>query len=374
MNTLPPPDRLYKALIERDPTFEGVFVVGVKTTGVFCRPSCSARKPRRENCEFFSSAKDALYAGYRPCLRCRPLDAGRAPPPVVERLLDLVEADPGRRLMEHDLRALGIDPSTARRQFLKYAGMTFHAYQRARRMGLALHDLRHTSGNLPHAMHAAGYQSFSGFTAAFAGIFGKPPSDARSVRSLLAHQIMTPLGPMIAIAGDDGLVLLEFHDRRALEREIAWLRRRFRAVVVPGRNEHLSLVEQELAEYFDGTRTTFRTPFVLEGSPFQVAVWKELLRIPPGQTRSYAQIAAALGRHGAHRAVGRANGDNRLAIVVPCHRVIKSDGSMCGYGGGIWRKQKLLELEGRAAPAAPIPLRPSPPLEAGTSPILASIA
>jgi len=194
-------------------------------------------------------------------------------------------------------------------------------------------------------MDAAGYESFSGFGAAFAGIFGKPPSSAGAVEHLVADWMETPLGPMVAVASDEGLCLLEFCDRRALEREVEWVRSHWKAVIVPGSNAPIKRIRAELAEYFEGARSRFQTPVVLRGSEFQVAVWRALLAIPPGETRSYAQIAKAVGRPGAVRAVGRANGDNRLAIIVPCHRVIRSDGTMCGYGGGIWRKKHLLEHE-----------------------------
>ena len=224
--------------------------------------------------------------------------------------------------------------------------MTFHAYQRARRMGRALQDFRRHR-DLPRAMDEAGYESFSGFGAAFAGLFGKPPSSAKQVNCLLADWIMTPLGGMVAIANDEGLCLLEFQDRRALQREIAWLQHRFAATVVPGKNAALRRIAVELEEYFAGRRTRFETPLVLSGSEFQIRVWKELLKIEAGQTRSYTELAAAIGRPGAQRAVGRANGDNRLALVVPCHRVIRSDGAPCGYGGGLWRKRRLLEHEAR---------------------------
>jgi AraC family transcriptional regulator of adaptative response/methylated-DNA-[protein]-cysteine methyltransferase len=196
-------------------------------------------------------------------------------------------------------------------------------------------------------MDEAGYESFSGFGAAFAGLFGKPPSSAKQVNCLLADWIMTPLGGMVAIASDEGLCLLEFQDRRALKREIAWLQHRFAATVVPGKNAALRRIAVELEEYFAGRRTRFETPLVLSGSEFQIRVWKELLKIEAGQTRSYTELAAAIGRPGAQRAVGRANGDNRLALVVPCHRVIRSDGAPCGYGGGLWRKRRLLEHEAR---------------------------
>ena len=150
---------------------------------------------------------------------------------------------------------------------------------------------------------------------------------------------------MLALADSRGLRLLEFVDRRGLEREIAQLGRLLRCAVVPGANDGLNALETQLRAYFAGERLTFDLPLAPVGSPFQHKVWAALQRIPPGATRSYAEIAAEVGRAGASRAVGRANGSNILAIVIPCHRVIAADGSLSGYGGGRWRKRRLLEHE-----------------------------
>ena len=335
---------MYRALLERDATFDGIFYVGVKTTRIFCRSACHARTPKRENVEFYASPHDALYAGYRPCLRCRPLDRGRAAPPLVEDLLAAVEADPAGRLREADLLRLGIDPSTARRQFQRYCGMSFHAYQRARRMGLALTGVRQGKSMLDLQLDH-GFESASGFREAFTKLFGTAPSQARDVDCLFAKWLQTPLGPMLALADDGGLYLLEFVDRRGLERELQILRGRLRRHIVPGEHPYLDRLARELDAYFAGRLCLFTTPLQLAGTTLQRAVWEALLRIAPGTTRSYADIATAVGRPGAVRAVGRANGDNRLAIIVPCHRVIGSDGTLTGYGGGLWRKQWLLEHE-----------------------------
>lgn len=353
---LPSAERMYRALVERDASFEGVFVVGVKTTGIFCSPRCSAKKPLRDNCAFFTDARAALRAGFRACLRCRPLERGRTASPLVARLLELIERDAEKRVRDADLRELGIDPTTARRAFHRHCGMTFQNYQRARRMGLALADLR-MNRDRPRAMDVAGYESWSGFGAAFAGVFGRPPSEAEAVGALVADWIPTPLGALVAVASDEGLLLLEFHDRRALERELRELRAELGVAIVPGQNMTLRQIRGELDEYFVGERRVFDTPLLIRGGEFERRVWAELAKIPAGATRSYQQIAAAIGSPRAVRAVGRANGRNPLAIVVPCHRVIRADGALCGYGGGVWRKRRLLEHEaamsgGRTSPAA----------------------
>ncbi|HUJ44045.1 MAG TPA: methylated-DNA--[protein]-cysteine S-methyltransferase [Opitutaceae bacterium] len=342
--SLPPSRVMYRALTRRDPAYEGVFFAGVKTTGIFCRPTCRAKKPRAENVEFFASASAALHDGYRPCRLCRPLDRVQPPPPVVARLLRLVEADPTIRLTDKELIGLGIDPSTARRRFRSYYGLTFQAYQRARRLGLALHEVR-AGRPVIDVQLDGGYESSSGFREAFQRVFGKPPRGARADDCLLARRIDTPLGRMLALADGQGLRLLEFVDRRGLENEILRLRRRLHCAVVPGTNATLVAAEEQLRLYFAGERLAFDLPLAPLGSAFQQQVWTALRRIRPGATRSYAQIAGELGRPGAQRAVGRANGSNALAIVIPCHRVVGADGSLSGYGGGIWRKQRLLEHE-----------------------------
>lgn len=341
---------MYKAILARDSNFEGVFFVAVKTTGIFCRAICPAKKPKLENVEFFPSSGDALYAGYRPCLRCHPLDREKKPPELVERLRAAVEASPTRKMTDAELRAMGIDPSTARRQFQRYYGMTFHAYNRARRMGLALHEVRNGDAIIDAQINN-GFESASGFLEAFKKVFGTPPSKAERAGCIQARWIETPLGAMLALADNEGLHLLEFVDRRGLENEILALRKRTRAAIVPGTNSHLEKIADELKNYFEGTAINFDVNIKVAGSPFEKDVWELLQKIRPGETWSYAQMAERLGNPKAVRAVGRANGRNCLAIVIPCHRVIRSDGDLCGYGGGVWRKKWLLDHERRTVEA-----------------------
>lgn len=165
---------------------------------------------------------------------------------------------------------------------------------------------------------------------------------------LVSTAFDTPLGQMIAVANDEGLCLLEFHDRPALPRERADLRRLFGAEVEEGTHAHLDTVRRELDEYFEGRRTRFETPLSIRGTPWERGVWDQLLAIPCGETRCYEDIAIALGMPGAPRAVGLANGRNRIAILIPCHRVIEKSGKLRGYGGGLWRKARLLEIERNA--------------------------
>jgi AraC family transcriptional regulator of adaptative response/methylated-DNA-[protein]-cysteine methyltransferase len=344
MMTLPTEDQMYRAVIRRDAEFDGVFFTAVKTTGIFCRPTCASRKPRRTSVEFFSNPREAMLAGYRPCKRCRPMDMIGKPPAWVRQLSDTIDREPAKRIRASDLRAMDIDPSRAARWYKQHYGMTFQAYHRARRMGMALASVR--SGiDLNHAGLRNGFESASGFRDAFARTFGTPPGRASTLACLFARWLDTPLGAMLAIANDDGLCLLEFVDRRMLETQLATVRKRFGCAIVPGENDHLEQAADELVRYFDGSLTQFKVPLVMRGTPFQVKAWQRLMEIPCGETLSYAQMARDIGSPGAQRAVGKANGDNRIAIIIPCHRVVRSDGTLCGYGGGLWRKKWLLEHE-----------------------------
>src|SRR5438477_2105374 len=345
---LPPSDMMYRALVNRDSSFEGIFFVGVRTTGIFCRPTCSAKKPARENVDFFPTASEALHGGYRPCLRCHPMDPEKPAPKLIERLRAEVDRAPGGRLTDTELAALSIDPSTARRQFKRHYGMTCQAYYRARRMGLALREVRR-GGRVDEVQNGSGFESASGFRDAFTRIFGEPPSSAKNQGGLFAERVETPLGAMLAIADDEGMRLLEFVDRRAMERELSILRNRLQTNVVPGEHRHLDAVRSQLADYFSGKNLEFDVPLAPVGSPFQLRAWELLRSIPTGETRPYSWMAKKLGDVEMRRAVGRANGENMICIIIPCHRVIRADGSLCGYGGGLWRKKWLLDHEQRFA-------------------------
>jgi AraC family transcriptional regulator of adaptative response/methylated-DNA-[protein]-cysteine methyltransferase len=265
-------------------------------------------------------------------------------------LLAEVERDPTTRIKDGDLRARGLDPAGVRRHFLAHYGMTFHAYCRSRRMGAALARIR-AGADLDDVTFASGYESASGFREAFSHLFGSPPGRGRASDCVLLAWLGSPLGPLVAGATSEGVCLLEFTDRRMIEAQLATLRRRLGRALVPGENDHLERLRSELAEYFAGSRREFGLPLVIPGSPFQQRVWQALRDIPYGETRSYEDLADQLGSPRAARAVGRANGLNRLAIVVPCHRVVTKNGELGGYGGGVWRKRYLLELERRHAPA-----------------------
>jgi len=334
----------YRALLDKNKAYEGIFFVGVKTTGVFCRPTCPARKPKIENCEFFETAQDALLASFRPCKRCKPLSHPNIVSKLVQILVDAIEKNPEKQWKDSDFKELSVDASTARRQFKKRFGMTFVAYARARRMGLAMKQIREGQAVID-AQLSSGYESGSGFRDAFSRIMGAPPSESENHKVLKASWIDTPLGPMLTVSDDEALYLLEFVDRRGLEKEIQRLRKKTKLPIIPGKPNPARQIEAELKGYFSGKIQEFKTPLFLIGSPFQKRVWEELQKIPRGETRSYAEIAKAIGKPSAFRAVALANGANQIAIVIPCHRVINSNGNLGGYGGGLKRKEWLLKHE-----------------------------
>jgi len=354
MIALPTSSEMSRAVRTRDAEYDGLFFTAVRTTGIFCRPSCTARKPKPANVEFFPTAGEALLAGYRPCKRCRPMDTDGRPPDWVRKLLARVESDPTGRFRDGHLRSLGIDPARARRFFNRHYGMTFQAFQRHRRMGLALAEVRRGTGMTGVGVRY-GYESESGFRDAFQKLFGTSPGRAQTKDCIVVTWLTSPVGPLLAAATDVGVCMLEFADRRGLETQVKAMRRRLNRVIVPGMNAQLEQLGAELREYFDGKRKEFKVTLFVSGTPFQELVWEQLRRIPYGQTCSYDRIARELGRPSAHRAVARANGDNRLAILIPCHRVIRADGSLSGYGGGVWRKQFLLVLEKGGPKSLPLP-------------------
>ncbi|MCI0413612.1 trifunctional transcriptional activator/DNA repair protein Ada/methylated-DNA--[protein]-cysteine S-methyltransferase [bacterium] len=336
------------AFLNKDATYDGIFFTGVRTTGIFCKPSCSARKPLPENLSYFSNAREALFAGYRPCLRCQPLEAGGAHPDWVRELLTKVDGSPEQRIKDSDLQSMGIEPETARRYFLKRFGMTFQAYCRARRLGSAFQLIRE-GATLDEVPFDSGYESHSGFREAFGKLFGKAPGQSRSDELISVDWVDSPLGPLVLAASGKGVCLLEFTDRRMLEKQFDTLRKRFQCAVAPGKNPYTEQLKNELSEYFKGERKKFDVPLYAPGTPFEEKVWQALKTIPYGETWSYFNLARTIGDPAAVRAVGTANGKNRIAIVIPCHRVVNKDGKLGGYGGGLWRKQYLLDLERKSA-------------------------
>lgn len=319
--------------------------MAVKTTGIFCRPGCPARLPKRENCEFFDTAHMALMAGYRACKRCHPTQLPGEASALVKRLTALIEEDPQRRWSEADLWALGIDPSTARRHFKARFNLTFAQYARGRRLGLASRALG-KGERVIDAQLTAGYESASGFRSAFAKSFGVAPKKAGG-DPLSVAWIDTPMGPMITVSDTDHLYLLEFTDRKNIDRQFQRLSARQKRAILPGRTPITDKIQAEIKAYFAGDLQAFQTPLKTSGTDFQSSVWRALQTIPYGEQWSYAQLAKNIGNAKAVRAVASSNAANGLALIVPCHRVIASNGGLGGYAGGLSRKQWLLSHEAK---------------------------
>lgn len=346
MQTVNLPDReiLYHALVNKDSHFEGIFFAAIKTTGIFCRPTCTARKPKPENVEYYASSKEAIANGYRACKVCKPMQLQGTFPEWLQGLMEEVSDNPAIRLKNADLVERGISSSKVRRWFLKNHGMTFQAYLRMQRINLAFGQIR-LGEKVTESAFGNGYESLSGFGETFKKTTGFAPIESQQQQLITITRIPTPLGPMLAGATTAGICLLEFTDRRMLETQLARLKKYLKTETIAGHSPHFETLNEQLTAYFKGKRKNFDLPLDLPGTEFQKKVWDQLLTIPFGSTRSYAEQAIAIGNPKAVRAVARANGDNRLSIIIPCHRVIGSDGKLTGYGGGLWRKEWLLAHE-----------------------------
>ena len=347
MDLLTPPEpksdlQRYNVFAEKDLRYDGHLFLGVRTTGIFCRPGCPARLPKFENSSFHRSASEALQAGFRACKRCHPAGGDSA---LIKTLISLVESSPDTKITNAALSARGIATSTARRHFLTRFGMSFTDYARARRLAMAAKTLA-AGGSVLDAQLDAGFDSPSGFRSAYAKVFGAAPAKG-AAKPLYIDWLETPMGRMIAIADEAALYLLEFTNRKNMRRQFDRLRKVQNRAILPGRTKITERIEAELTSYFGGSLTEFKTPLATSGTEFQRQTWAALQSIPHGETRSYAQLAQMIGKPAAVRAVASANANNGLALIIPCHRVIAKNGGLGGYAGGIDRKQKLLDLESK---------------------------
>lgn len=334
-------DTAWAAFMRRDRSWDGRVIGAVKTTGIYCKPSCPAKRPKRDNVEFFSTGEDARAAGYRACLRCKPDEAGRDREAVAKavRVLELAEEP---LTLDELATAVGYAPHHFQRLFKRDLGVSPAEYGRALRAKRVEAHLKQ-SRKVTDAIYDAGYSGPSRFYDDARDRLGMTPSawrDGGRGETIRWTRFGSPLGPMLIAATSKGICRLTFDESEAA------LRRLFpNATLVEDGGGMRSLVEGALAA-IERPLAAPELPIDVAGTAFQEAVWKELRKIPPGETRSYAQIAAAIGQPKAVRAVGTANGDNHVAVLIPCHRVIRSDGSLGGYAGGLERKRKLLDAEG----------------------------
>lgn len=337
-------EEYYQALVNRDPTYVGTFYVGVKTTGIFCKSTCRARKPKLENVVFFNSPKELLQNGYRPCKVCKPTETHPAIDAEIKKAFHLLEENPLEKITAYRLSQKGLHPDRINRWFKKNYDLSFAAYQRMLRINHAYQSLQNGS-KVTDSAYQSGYDSLSGFGYTFKTLTGKAPSHATERQVIYLTKMHTPLGPMFAGADDQGICLFEFTDRRMLETEFRDLQKRLNAIIILGENDHLKKLKGEVDQYFQGQLQRFTVPLHAPGTEFQQEVWLQLQAIPYGTTRSYQKQAEVLGKPQAVRAVANANGANRIAILIPCHRVIGKDGNLTGYGGGLERKKWLLDHE-----------------------------
>ena len=341
-------DIYYQALLNRESEYVGIFYVGVKTTSVFCIATCRARKPKFENVIFYTNIKDALDNGYRPCKVCKPTENAHEAPEPVAQVIKLIRDNPKEKITDSDLEQLWISPVLVRRWFKKHYGMTFQTFQRMYRINNAFMELKDGKHTTETAFDT-GYESLSGFGYTFKKIIGRSPNKSNDKAIILISRLTTPLGPMFVCATDHGICLLEFVDRRMLETEFKDLQHLLKAQIIAGENKHIKRVKLELNEYFSGTRTEFTVPLHTPGTEFQNIVWKALQSVPYGETSTYQQQAEMIDKPKAVRAVAKANSFNRISIIAPCHRIIGKDGKLTGYGGGLTRKQWLLDHESKKA-------------------------
>jgi AraC family transcriptional regulator of adaptative response/methylated-DNA-[protein]-cysteine methyltransferase len=345
------PDTAWAAFMRRDRSWDGRVIGAVSTTGVYCKPSCPARRPRRENVTFFATADEAREAGYRSCLRCKPDEVGRDREAVAQAV-KLIEAAEEPMTLNEVAEAVGYAPHHFQRIFKRDLGVSPAEYARALRNRRTEAALK-ANGRVTDAVYDAGYSGPSSFYSDAKERLGMTPSawrDGGRGETVRWTHFDSPLGQMLIAATGKGICRLTFDD------SVESLQRLFpKAIIVKDDGGLKELVEGALVA-IEKPLAAPDLPIDVAGTAFQEAVWRELRKIPAGETRSYADIAAAIGAPKAVRAVGSANGDNHVCVLIPCHRVIRSDGTLGGYGGGIERKKKLLEAEGHPVADPQLPL------------------
>ncbi len=352
MQTISNPDQLWTLVLSRDLNADGQFVYAVRSTGIFCRPSCPSRRPRRELVEFFNSPAQARDAGYRPCRRCAP----------TERNPQMRKVEAACRYIDENLdaslslaavaRHVGASPFYFQRMFKRILGISPRQYQQAQRAGKFKKALE-SEGRITDAIYEAGYGSSSRAYESVSAQLGMTPSAFRrngqgaTIRYFI---LSTDLGKLLVATTARGLCSVRFGESdAALARD---LRREFAAAVIERDDRSLQPLGNEIRQLLRGTLDPSRIPLDIRGTAFQQLVWNALRRIPRGQTRSYSEIAKAIGKPRAGRAVAGACARNPVALVVPCHRVVEKSGKLAGYRWGAKRKAALLQGEQASRPTA----------------------
>ena len=329
----------WEAIISNNKEANGMFYYAVKTTGIFCKPSCSSKQPSRENVLTFGTREEAISAGFRPCKRCRPdLDDYDPMAEMAGEIKRVVESSgPNKEQLEDNLRSLGISRQRLSQIFKKHYGKTISEYSNALRLEAAKDKLKNSDEQIIEIAYSLGFESISAFFNFFRKLTDMTPGEYRNMANASNEGITfsiyhSSFGPVTIGASNSGIRTLQFGEKAPVG-------------VNQNRTSISDTAAHELDEYLLGKRKYFDVPIVYEGTPFQIQVWKELLKIPYGETRSYKQIAESIGNPKGARAIGMANNKNKLMVLIPCHRVIGANGALVGYAGGIGIKEKLLKLE-----------------------------
>ncbi|HTV87405.1 MAG TPA: bifunctional DNA-binding transcriptional regulator/O6-methylguanine-DNA methyltransferase Ada [Stellaceae bacterium] len=348
-------EQCWQAVVAHDARADGSFFYSVKTTGVYCRPGCASRRPRRENVAFYATAAAAEAAGFRPCKRCRPNEASAAARHLaaIERACALIRARDSLPSLGELAGAAGISRFHFHRVFKQVTGATPREWGAAHRLGRFAARLD-AGAPVADALYAAGFGAASrAYDAAPNGLGMTPAARRRGGKGERVHWavVATPLGQALVAATERGICMTALGDDRAtLEAE---LRRRFPAADLAPADAALREWAAQIAAFITHPGAQPDLPLDIRGTAFQAQVWRALQKIPPGRTASYRDIAAALGRPTAVRAVAQACATNRLAVLVPCHRAVRSDGGLAGYRWGVERKRALLDRERNAASESP---------------------
>ncbi|MEX1059508.1 MAG: bifunctional DNA-binding transcriptional regulator/O6-methylguanine-DNA methyltransferase Ada [Methyloceanibacter sp.] len=340
----------WAAVVARDAAFDGQFVLSVETTGIYCRPSCPAKRPNRANVRFHDTAEDAEKAGFRPCKRCKPTEPSLVQQHAekVKEACRLIETAEQAPKLDELAEAVGLSPYHFHRIFKAVLGVTPKAYATAHR-NKRVRDALGRNATVTEAIYGAGFNSNGRFYATSSEVLGMTPSDFRSGGK--NAEIRFAIGAcsfgsvLVAASGKGVCAILLGDDPEALRHE---LERQFPRARLIGDDPAFERLASEVVGFVENPRAGFDLPLDIQGTAFQHRVWEALRRIPAGSTASYADIAAAIGAPGSARAVARACASNRLAVAIPCHRVVRSDGSLSGYRWGVERKRALLTREAKS--------------------------
>lgn len=344
---------LWQKVLDRDKAADGAFVYAVRTTGIYCRPSCPSRRGKRENVQFFNHFTQAERAGFRPCMRCRPhletalaaQDSARHADMVAKACRYIEEADTVPEL-DDIARAAGASPSHFHRLFKAFTGLTPKAYADAHRAGRLRAELARPETRVTDAIYAAGYNSSSRFYEASEAILGMKPTTYRDggasedIRFAIGQSALGAV--LVAASGKGVCAILLGDDPEELIRD---LERRFPKANLIGGDRDFEDMVARVVGFVEAPQLGLDLPLDLRGTAFQKRVWQALREIPVGGTVSYSELAQRLGAPKSFRAVAQACAANSIAVAVPCHRVVRTDGNLSGYRWGVERKRNLLERE-----------------------------